>query len=160
MSGSALEVTTGRELVVAMAWLESVLEPDATLNALHPSGNLPATADAPAVGAAFPVLVYSHQAAVGPGYAYGNGARALFYVGLYQVKAITQESGLDKADPIAARAHVLLHGAQNVAVAVGSIVGEVLWCLRRDPLSFRDVAEDGRVFRHHGGLYEIATKSS
>lgn len=166
---TALEFTTGSELAVAMAWLEAVLEPDAGLNALHPSANMPANADAAATGAAFPVVVYSHQSATGSsiegagaGYIYASGARAMYYIGLYQVKAITQETGLDKATPIARRLHTLLQGAQNQAVNVPglALTGEVLWCVRRDPISFRDVAEDGRVFRHLGGMYEIATRST
>jgi hypothetical protein len=160
---SALSLDTGRELAVVYVWLESVLEPDTVLNGLHPSGNMPADADGIAPGVVYPAVTWNHQADAGPGVAYAGGGRAWSYAGLYQVKAITEgERGVSKAQAIDARVHALIQGASNVAVSAPSIgvTGEILWCLKRSTVSYPEVDESGRRFRHHGGLYEIAARSS
>jgi hypothetical protein len=159
---TSTSLTTGREVEVAYAWLESVLEPDAALNALHPKDNLPANADGVPAGVVYPVATWNLQADAA-GDAYAGGARGMYYVGLYQIKALTEEWGIDLAARVYARMHVLVQGASNVVIAVGSgataINGEMLWCVRRGTFSYPEVDEAGRRFRHHGGMYEIATRS-
>jgi hypothetical protein len=160
---SALELDTGRGLAVVYVWLESVLEPDAVLNSLHPGGNMPADADGVPPGVTYPAVTWNLQADAGPGVGYAGGGRAWSHTGLYQIKAITEsERGVSKAQAIDARVHALIQGASSVAVSAPSIgvTGEILWCLKRSVVSYPEVDEAGRRFRHLGGLYEISSRSS
>ena len=131
------------ETVRVEQWLYQVLSSDAVL-AGHVGGRIYSYV-APG-DAAFPFIVYSHQASrdvlgVGP-------ARIMANL-LYQVKVIGVGSSVVPLKVIADRIDELLHGASG-AVADGT----VLACVREQPLSYVEVDEGVRYY-HIGGLYRI-----
>lgn len=127
-------------------WLHSLLAGDATLAALVGSrvyGYL-----APP-GAVSPWVVFNYQSGND---VRGVGPTRIMVSTLYQVKGVGQVDGFGPLKPIADRIDALMQGASGVVVD-----GQVLLCVRQNPVAYVEVNE-GRQFRHLGGLYWIIAR--
>jgi hypothetical protein len=150
-------VTTGAEVEAGYRWLEGALQGDASLIALvRPGGDDGTATNADRVpdNVSLPAIMFAYQG--------GTGTRVvdreLYLSGVWQVKVLTEEDGLDQAGPIAKRLHQVLEG-RNAEVIPGDF-GTLHQCTRESVLSLQETDETGRVFRHLGGLYRLLVGSN
>lgn len=154
---TATEITTGAEVEAGYRWLESVLQADTTLiGMLRPTGDDGTATNADRVPDDVPLPTVM--------FAYQGGAparlvdREVYLSGVWQVKVLTEEDGLDQAGPIAKQVHQVLEG-RNAETIPGNF-GTLHQCTRESVLSLQETDDTGRVFRHLGGLYRLLVGSN
>jgi hypothetical protein len=150
-------VTSGAEVEAGYRWLEARLQGDAALLALvRPDGDDGTATNADRVpdSVPLPAIMFAYQG----GTATRLLDRELYLSGVWQVKVLTEEDGLDQAGPIAKRLHQVLEG-RNAETIPGDF-GTLHQCTRESVLSLQETDETGRVFRHLGGLYRLLVGSS
>lgn len=148
-------ITTGAEIEAGYRWLESALQGDATLVAMLGDPDASTNADRVPDDVPLPAVMYAFM---GGSYTTVLGSVELYLSGLWQVKVLVEEDGLDTSGPIARRIQEVLHG-RNAEPISGSF-GVLHSCTRESPLSLLETDETGRVFRHLGGLYRLLVGSS
>jgi hypothetical protein len=154
---TATEITTGAEIEAGYRWLESVLQADASLiSLLRPGGDDGTATNADRVPDDVPLPAVM--------FAFMGGAtnrvvdRELYLSGVWQVKVLAEEDGLEITGPIAKRLHQVLEGRNAETVPGG--FGTLHQCTRESVLSLQETDETGRVFRHLGGLYRLLVASN
>lgn len=124
------------------AWLYSTLAGDATLMALITG----VFADVAPEGQAYPFLVFSLQDA---GDVQTVNNVRLLVDATYQVRITTDAESFGAIKTAVERVDTLLHRAS------GTVTGGVIYdCVRAEPLRYTEL-QQGRLYRHLGGLYRI-----
>lgn len=133
----------GIEPAVAEEWLDGLLNGDATLTGLVPSGAWNAQADE---GTAFPLIVYQMMSGIDLAVV---GAVRIWTNLIYQVKVIGQTANYAALNAAVARIDTLLHRAS------GSAADGTVWaCVREQTIRLPDSVA-GKQFRHAGATYRI-----
>lgn len=148
-------VTTGAEIEAGYRWLESALQGDTALVATLGDPTRGTNADRVTDDVPLPAVMYAFM---GGSYTTVIGAVELYLSGLWQVKVLVEEDGLDVSGPVARRIQEILHGRN--AEPIGGGFGVLHSCTRESPLSLLETDETGRTFRHLGGLYRLLVGSS
>ena len=143
-----------QETFRAETWLYSVFSADSGAGGLNHAttgvaGRIYAYV-APA-GAAFPLVIYSHQ---GGHDVRGVGPARIMASMVYQVKAIGKGRAASFAaiKPIADRIDSLLQGASG-----STTDGLILSCVREQPVSYTETSGTD-VYSHLGGLYRLQVR--
>lgn len=154
---TATEITTGAEAEAGYRWLESVLQADtALIGMLRPGGDdgTSTSADRVPDDVPLPVVMFAYQ----------GGAtrrvidRELYLSGVWQVKVLAEEDGMEVSGPIARRLHQVLESRNAETISGG--FGTLHQCTRESVLSLLETDEMGRTFRHLGGMYRLLVASS
>jgi hypothetical protein len=150
-------ITSGAEVEAGYRWLEARLQGDPVLvGLLRPGGDDGTATNADRVpdSVPLPAVMFAYQG--------GTGVRLLdrelYLSGIWQVKVLTEEDGLDQAGPIARQLHQVLEG-RNAETIPGDF-GTLHQCTRETVLSLQETDDTGRVFRHLGGLYRLLVGSN
>jgi hypothetical protein len=102
-------------------------------------------------GTLFPFVSYNFQ---GGADVMAVGAIRVMNAGMYQIKAITEASGMATAEPIANRIDALFHHTTGTVTG-----GIILACHREQPIAYVENT-NGLRRNHVGGLYRIYIQSS
>jgi hypothetical protein len=154
-------ITSGAEVEAGYRWLEATLQADTTLiGMLRPGGDDGTATNADRVpdDVPLPAVMFAYQG--------GTTSRVIdrevYLSGIWQVKVLTEEDGLDLAGPIARRLHQALEGrnAETIPAGFGPDFGTLHQCTRETVLSVQETDETGRVFRHLGGMYRLLVGSN
>ncbi|HPD40012.1 MAG TPA: DUF3168 domain-containing protein [Anaerolineae bacterium] len=134
------------EPMTAERWLYTLLSGDATLQGLI--GDRVYSGEAPTT-AAYPLVLIVFQ---GGHDVLGVGPARIMAQCRYLVKAVGATPSYAALEPIASRIDALLQGASGSVTS-----GLVLACVREAPVVYPE-QQEGKVFRHLGGIYRIVAQ--
>lgn len=139
----------GDEIGVIDLWVDSQLRGNADLVAHVGSRiyNSYAPAEAPS-----PVVVFQHQSMRD---VRGVGSARIMVDTLYVVKAIAQGADYEALRPLARGIDVALTKPNGGAVSGGLVITAV----REEPFALIDI-DDGRQFRHLGGIFRVYAQAT
>lgn len=139
------------ETVAADQWLFGALSGDASLSALV--GGRVYGHVAPQ-GAQMPFVLFQQQAAGAD--VRGVGPARIMANLLYVVRIVAESSSFGGSVQTAAgRIDAVLQAASGTVLA-----GTVLACVRERPFAMTETDEDGRQYRHLGGIYRMFVQGS
>ncbi len=139
----------GVEDMLAEKWLKDTLSGDSTLMAAALGGIW----DGPARdGTKYPIVRYDLQSAVETR---TTDLTTLWLNMLWLIRGVAETTSLATLRTISNRINVKLHGSHDVAVTDGMI----MWCSREQGFN-QQAVENGREYRHVGGIYRIVIKAT
>lgn len=140
------------EFTATDVFIVNQLKADATLTAMIGGATTPRIyADVAPVGSAFPLVVFQVQAATD---LMVVGAFRIWANMLYLVRGIAETSSwMGTLGLIESKIDAALHSTEGT-----NVNGVVYSCVREGPYRLAET-NDGRLFRHAGGIYRIHAKA-